>query len=230
MVYKVAIVDDCLNDTKKLCDQLNQYDNNIDFDIVTYDGSNVELLINTEFDLYFLDISMPNINGIDIALAIENKQNSPKLIFCSNREDLVFDTYKVDTFFFLRKSKFKEDFSDAMKKFMLVMKKNNRFYQVNDQFILFKDILYIESKHNYISIHTNKIVIEQRCSIKKVIDQFIENDFYEVYRGVVVNMLWIKNLSVNEDSLILKNGKELYISARKLKDTKEAYCNFILKD
>ena len=59
------------------------------------------------YDLVFLDIDMPQRNGIDVAKEIVNIKKDTTLIFLSQREDLVFDTLPLHPFGFIRKSRIK---------------------------------------------------------------------------------------------------------------------------
>ena len=60
------------------------------FDITTFNHDEYEKLISTKYDLYFLDIDMPNMSGFEIARAIEKIYATSEIIFCSSKEYLVF--------------------------------------------------------------------------------------------------------------------------------------------
>ena len=58
------------------------------------------------FDLIFLDIEMPEEDGIRFGERLSRMENTPDIIFVSSREDRVFDAFKIHPFGFVRKSLF----------------------------------------------------------------------------------------------------------------------------
>ena len=52
-------------------------------------------------DILFLDIDMPDTNGIDLAVSLKEYEIKPYLIFVSTVESLVYQTFKVNPFWFI---------------------------------------------------------------------------------------------------------------------------------
>lgn len=75
----------------------------------------------TKFDVYFLDIEMPGTDGIEVCRQIHtgipatsNTPDAPAapdalVVFISNKEELVFQSFEVQPFRFMRKSHFVEE-------------------------------------------------------------------------------------------------------------------------
>lgn len=61
------------------------------------------------FELLFLDIDMPGMDGITFAGKLREKNKQTDVIFISNREDKVFDALRVNPAGFIRKRRFLED-------------------------------------------------------------------------------------------------------------------------
>jgi len=53
-----------------------------------FDGADVVKNLNLDFDLYILDINVPNINGLEILDLIYNKNNNVKVIIITSNTDL----------------------------------------------------------------------------------------------------------------------------------------------
>ena len=233
MNYTVAIIDDCVNDIVKLKRLLQQYNDldKISFDITTFNHNEYEKLISIEYDLYFLDIDMPNINGINIAEIINRNYQDSKIIFCSMREDLVFDTYSVNSFFFIRKSNIEQDVNNAYIKLSNSNKRLNNIFKCTNEIINYRDIIYLYKDNNYIVLHTkNNRIVKERVNLKAVINQFENNGFIEIYHGTLVNVRWIKRIDKNENKLILKNNQEQFISKRKIKNVCSLFHKYISED
>ena len=52
------------------------------------------------------DIEMPGTNGIEVCRRLWQNSENPVMIFLSSKESLVFDTFEVQPFRFIRKSFF----------------------------------------------------------------------------------------------------------------------------
>ena len=101
---------------------------------------------SVEYDIYFLDIDMPNINGINIAEKINKFYQDSKIIFCSMRDDLVFDTHSVNSFFFIRKSNVESDLNKAYLKLCNSNIRLNNIYKCSDEIINYREIIYLSAR------------------------------------------------------------------------------------
>jgi len=70
-----------------------------------FDGNEVLLKIDNHFDLYILDINVPNINGLELLNMIYNQNKNAKIIMISSNTDLntLNKAYKLGCIDYLRK-------------------------------------------------------------------------------------------------------------------------------
>ena len=71
-----------------------------------------------KYDLVFLDIDMPKYSGMDVAEEIRKKSADTDIIFVSNREDRVFETFSVQPFGFIRKNCFTEGLNATLRQYI----------------------------------------------------------------------------------------------------------------
>lgn len=87
-MIKIALCDDIIEYNKKMESLIVRYeeDNHIEVKVVSY-GSGTQLLLNFQkrkFDIIFLDISMPDMDGFETAEQIRRIDQEVSIIFCTS--------------------------------------------------------------------------------------------------------------------------------------------------
>ena len=182
-----------------------------------------------KFDLSFLDIDMPEMNGLEVANQLSEICKNGQIIFLSQREDLVFECLKFHPFGFIRKSKLIDDFSLMM----------NQFYQTianaesDDAKIDFidktktisfkiKEIVYIEGDRNY-----QKVVLRDKTSqnvrtqMGSLEEKLYKHGFIRIHKGYLVNHLYIRSIGVDE--VLLTTGYALPMSKKRKDEIMKQY-------
>ena len=70
------------------------------------------------YNLVFLDINMPDTDGVALGKKISELTNRPDIIFVSSNTDRVFDTFVVNPFGFVRKSEFLKDVASVIDRYV----------------------------------------------------------------------------------------------------------------
>ena len=74
--------------------------------------SGLDLLLAIEnsinYDIFILDIVMPLMNGIEVAMEIRKKNSISKILFLTSSREFAVDSYKVNAFYYLLKPIIKE--------------------------------------------------------------------------------------------------------------------------
>jgi two-component system, LytTR family, response regulator LytT len=120
-----------------------------------------------EIHLIFMDIQMPNFNGMELAkvLARNKSDSTPKIIFTTAYNHFALESYRVDALDYLLKPFNYEEFLHAAGKAKDYIERsfNNSTDIENDSIlikveykwvkVLLNDILYIEGVKDYVKIH-----------------------------------------------------------------------------
>lgn len=184
-----------------------------------------------EFSLFFLDISLPEMDGVLLATEIRKVNPKADIIFISSREERVFDTFKVRPFAFIRKSNFLSDVSEVIRRYTVEKKKDgsgrsillpSQGSKIN---VEISDIVYIEGNGVYQNVFLNHDDLEKlqiSSKMETLEAELYEDGFIRIHKGYLVNFQFIK--SINQDmTLTLKDGKKLLISRRKLTQVKKRF-------
>jgi DNA-binding LytR/AlgR family response regulator len=226
---QICICDDEEIMLKKIEKQINSNLHAIDTSyIINTFSSGIDLLHyvdNNEVEIVMLDIEVPDCDGFAIARKMSEKgKKLPLLIFITNRDDLVYDSFEYRPFCFIRKSHL-EDLNnhliaaiEQIIKSALEITVRSESGMIN---ILVDDIIYIERQGRTVSI---QIENEEHKVYQSVID--FESDlegkkFIKINEGCIVNFKYISY--IKDNSIVLKNGESLSISRRRKKETIEKF-------
>ena len=189
-------------------------------------------MVDKKYTVYFLDIDMPEMNGIDLAYAIQKKQKEVILIFVSAREEYVFQSFRVHPFSFVRKQNFKEDLEqtvhDIYENFRV--REEEQFCEIEDElghvfYGKLSEILYLEVKDKYVQIvmeNGEKLI---RSSLKDQEKRLEEYGFIRCHKSFLVNLQ--KIYAVKHDKVILTDKREIPLKRGQASELKKRICNYL---
>lgn len=181
----------------------------------------MEKMPDKRIDLIFLDIQMPEVDGLEFARFIDEET---RIIFTTAFSEYALDGYKVNALDYLLKPFSYSDFLNASKKALnwYEMKeatkeikessRNSIFVRSDYKLIniLFDDILYIEGLKDYIKIFVSEESkpILTLMSLKSMEVDLPGNRFIRVHRSYIVNRDKISSVDKNR---IIINKKQIPI-------------------
>lgn len=164
--------------------------------------------------LVFLDISMPEMNGLDLA---RNLPPATCVIFTTAYTEYAFEGFDLDAVDYLHKPFLYERFEKSVEKARrrLNSGENTRKPQtivVKKEYdsvpIQIDDILYIEAMENYVKIHlADGEIIVSRINMKGIISMLPDDEFIRIHRSYIIPRSKIKNFS--KKKVTLSSGEEL---------------------
>ncbi len=179
----------------------------------------INFIENNQVDLFFLDINMPEINGLSLAKIIGNKS---KIIFTTAYRDYAVDGFNLNVIDYLLKPIAFERFFEAIEKVNSTFKpseteKNNttskNFIFVRSERkmvkINFDEILYIESLGDYLKVFLQDQTVITRETMNNINNKLPLNKFIRIHRSYIVSLIEIS--SYTNEHIELKN-KALPIS------------------
>lgn len=228
-MYHIAICDDESLYTDKIaqitfniCHSLS-----IPVTINTYNNSQ-NLLFDLEahkyYDIYFLDIEMPGLHGMDLASSIRKFSKEAVLVLVTAHLEYAIDAFPLSVSHYILKSTIDKRLPPALKDiFHFLLLQDNKYYIIDHsrkyQKIPCKDIIYIyKNQKNAIFVLTDS-EIKERVSLETVFSHLPSDDFIYIERGFIVNFLHIMKLENCE--LLLRNGEKLHVSRSHLPNVKK---------
>ncbi|SFB83392.1 LytR/AlgR family response regulator transcription factor [Butyrivibrio sp. YAB3001] len=221
------------DDDPVFCDDLERYleqyeiTNKEEFVIrKVYSGQDaLNQLKKEKWDVLFMDIEMPHIDGVEVGVRVREQLNnySLKIIYVSSKCGYAMDLFKVNTFDFLIKPVSYQDLEVVMNKLENSMNRSGEMfvYHKKGQTVrcLLDDILYFESSLKKTIIVTKTKTDEFYASLKDVYEELKDKSFFYCHKSILVNYNRVSEFYY--DRLVLDNNEELEISQAKRKEVRK---------
>lgn len=139
-------------------------------------------------DLLFLDIEMPQQNGVDFYKSLPVR---PSVIFTTAYDHYAIEGFNVSAVDYILKPISLERFETAVEKAKNYLEKVIDYLMIRADYKLYKvdysEILYIESLDDYIQIYlSNKSKIIARMSMKNIIEKLPSKMFIRIHRSYII--------------------------------------------
>lgn len=199
----------------------------------------LELVNKEQVDLVFVDINMPDLNGMDFVKSLSHK---PMIIFTTAYSEYAVEGFRVEALDYLLKPFGFNDFLKSANKALRQSesrspKIESRMEVVTDEYdhlfvkadykmirLDINKIIYVESKSEYVRIYLeNEKPIMTLLSMKALEERLPADKFMRVHRSFLVNTSRITAIANNR--III--GKEVYIPIGN--QFKEKFGNYIDK-
>lgn len=228
-VIRIAICDDeavmCTQLEEKISLQLNRMGEA--FQISTFTSA-IQLLSGAlDYDLLFLDIQMPDLDGLRLAKALR-EQNCPcSLIFVTVLRDCMLDAFEVEAAGYLCKPVEDARLESALRRVLRQLdgrRENCLFIHTMNwsRSVKIRDIFYCEVINRKIYIHTKNEVIVYYGKIKELEKQLCGR-LIQCHRSYLVNPGYLRECT--EGQIFLEDGSRIPIS----RSRRQAFMDAVLE-
>jgi len=171
---------------------------------------------HTDIDVLFLDIEMPEMNGLEMIRTLAER---PRIILTTSHTEYALDAYDLDVVDYLIKPITLTRLLKALSKIKQADNHTNvtveqDFFFVKKDSVLIKvpvkDILWIEALGDYITLHTKNERFILHITLKSVESKLPTSKFIRVHRSYIVH---IDNVRTVEDTTIYINDASIPIGA-----------------
>lgn len=166
----------------------------------------MQILEENNIDLLFLDINMPDIDGLQFLKSIKSR---PLVIFTTVYREYALDGYDFDIVDFLLKPFDFERFLKAVNKANNLISKTSRLPVVQpkvQQYIFIKadyklmkinvdDILFVEGLKDYIKIYTRQKLYLTLMSMTAIEEKLPAGEFFRLHRSYIISLSKIDSIS-----------------------------------
>lgn len=232
VLIKIAIVEDDETCTACLQELLVRYEKEYGeaFHIDTF-SSGIDFISDytAEYDLIFMDIDMPLMNGYKTAQFLRKVDSEVALIFVTNLAKYAIKGYEVDACDFIIKPVDYKSFSVKLKKAIARLEKNQENYLTVTSRngvlkVYYSEIYYITVFQRYVMLHTKKGPIEMHTSMKELEVKLKDTTFIRGDNSSMVNLTYVT--AVNQEGAIV-NGELIPCSRNRRKALLDAFTLYV---
>ena len=180
------------------------------------------VLDKEEVDAIFIDINMPDLNGLDF---VRSLHHPPMVVFTTAYQEYALEGYKVDAIDYLLKpfgmgdvmraaDKVKRQYDLLHAASLSPMDEDDALFLKTEYKVLrvlTSHIIYIEGMSEYLRIHlsdpSKPVVV--LLSMKKMEERLGEVDFMRIHKSFIINLHHI--VEINRSRVVLDDGAEIPI-------------------
>lgn len=179
-------------------------------------------------DIFFLDIDMGEINGLELAKKIRRAQPDVILVFVTHYLAYSLEGYEVKALRYLLKSNLDEKLPECLQAVLAAYQKERRMVRLSsgseEVDFMPAHITYAETQNRHLLLH---LVHDERdtCDVKMTMNALEEllscRGFLRIHQSFLVNMAHIK--MIKSTGVRLTDDTQLPISARNYSKLKQEY-------
>ena len=213
---KIAVVDDDERLTGQVAAAIKRYfeQKKMPVEIERFFGSRRLLGLLDEhqnFDVYFLDVEMDYVNGVQLAKRIRAIDSNAIIIFLTSHEKYAIQGYSCRAFEYITKEQWQRRLPGILEQVQKKLKeRGTRIYRIQTErkyeVINWDDIYYIEkSGKNAVFYCKDDKIYQQRITLEGVFAQLSKKEFVYVNRGQIINLMHVTHL----DAEIVELGEQI---------------------
>lgn len=194
----------------------------------------MQFLENSSVDAMFIDINMPDTNGLEFVRALSHP---PMVVFTTAYAEYAVESYKVRAVDYLLKPFGFTDFQRAAENLRdqyNAQKRETSDFRQEDGFIYLKvdyryvrvamdDIVYVEGMNEYLKVHkVTGAPLLTHMTFRQILE-YLPDSFLQVHRSYVVNMKHVQE--VERSLATMTGGQRISVSD----SNKDAFMHYLQK-
>lgn len=222
---RIAVCDDELHCRRQLADAVDGITKSLDVITIAFE-SGTELLQafgKNPFDLVFLDIEMPGMDGITLARELRRLSSDVPVVFLTAHIEYALEGYEVNALRYLTKPVQPEKLREIIDHVTARMQEQRTLWIKTDSGDIrlpVSEILCLEAQNQNILIRTSKGEYTVRYNLSDYESELSGDGFFRVHRSYLVSLRRVRKVGKGE--VVLDGGVHVPVSRSREKELKDA--------
>ncbi|MGW8959358.1 LytR/AlgR family response regulator transcription factor [Paenibacillus sp. NPDC055715] len=193
-----------------------------------------------EYNIYLLDIEMPDMDGISLAKKIREFDKRAVIVFITNYSEYMPDVFKVQTFDYILKPVNKETLFEILQRADHYLHSSHSYFEFSyerNKFVINTDeIMCFEKSGRAAHIYTEKKEYKCNQTTTQILAQLDHMVFTQIHASYIINLKYVVGMKCENILIkrIINNEiqdiyQELPISRKYKKDFKQKMMNYMRK-
>ncbi|WP_321971009.1 LytTR family DNA-binding domain-containing protein [Paratractidigestivibacter sp.] len=234
-MYQVMMIEDDDRAADDLTALIKRYgaERKIEFSVTRHATAIPLIKSHRSYDLVFMDIDLPGINGMEAAELLRTYDPTVPLIFVTNLAQYAVHGYQVDALDFIVKPVSYYHFSMRMDKAMRAIARNRREHVTvttrgGVRVVPCAEIVYVETQAHDLIYRLVGDKGDEPLRVRgslSALEEELGGAFLRISSGCIVNMDHIR--AMQSGTLLMDNGDTLYASRAKKKAALETFADYL---
>lgn len=224
-MYRIVICEDDFTQRNSLKTLILEVFEGVSNQIDLLEFSSGEELIATNLDgvdIYFLDIQMDKLTGMDVAKIIRENNDNSQIVFITSLVDYIQEGYKVRAYRYLLKPIKYEDLEECILSCISdIIKSKDNFMIIENKGItkkiLVSSITHIDVRKKDLTIHTTDNIYCTKNCLDRVEKELEKYNFFRCHKSYLINMKYIECIYKNT---VIINNEEIPVSKHRISNLK----------
>ena len=200
-----------------------------EYEIATYhSGAELMAHLPPKCDIAILDIKLQDTLGTTLAMQLKKLYPMVDIILISAYPQYVTAAFHIEASQFLMKPIYEKTFLKEFDRILAQRASRHFRWIITGKGTMYSffpaEIVFIESYHQHLSIHTQQRTTKIRGKIQDAYQVLESYGFIRCHQGFLVNVSHVKCVRAN--SILCSNGESIPISSRKRKAFLERYAQY----
>ncbi len=228
MILHVGICDDekiFLNNLKDIVEScLNEM--GVDYHLSCFQSGEAVVEAAEKLDIIFLDIAMPEMDGIATGEQIQRINQECRIIIASSMIERFKEAFQINALRFITKPYEREEIQEALNAIMqrrlgegvMELYRERKKYSVKQ-----RQIKHFIAYDGYVEVKAGEYTFRTEMCLNDLEQCLDDKLFFRIHKKYIINMLWIDEFN---DKVVWIEEKEFKISRRKKQEFNKKYIDF----
>lgn len=230
---RIAICDDEPQCRRQAVQAIHACTKSLDILTDVFESGNdlLQAFRKSPYDLVFLDIEMPELDGIRLARKLREMSRDIPIVFLTSHIEYALEGYEVNALRYLTKPIRPEKLHELLGYVMQQMQEQHTLWlktDLGEERVPVREILCLEAQNQNILVRTADRDYMVRYNLGEYEKELAEDGFFRIHRGYLVSLRHVKSLGKHE--VTLSDNTILPVSRTKEKALKEALFQYIREE